>query len=224
MEIVNQFITQSIMTLGITEFNLKKLTKTIENLLIKKKIATHQAIILNIQAQNLTVSQCAMLVELMSQFHLIVIGIQSNNVELIKFAHLSNLAIFNKENSKTNAHLSTNVTDEKFLPLIIESKISSQEQVYAKNQDLIILKIIKPHAEVLSDQNIAIYATAQGKLFAGISGNKSATIFIRDFQASLVSIAGIYKTFDHIPASLYQKSVLIYLKDDVLIFKTDDKL
>ena len=51
-------------------------------------------------------------------------------------------------------------------------------------------------AEVIADGSIHVYAPLRGRALAGASGNAQARIFSLAMEAELVSIAGIYRTFD----------------------------
>ncbi|MBC7207687.1 MAG: septum site-determining protein MinC, partial [Methyloversatilis sp.] len=63
--------------------------------------------------------------------------------------------------------------------------------------DLVVLAMVSAGAEVIADGNIHIYAPLRGRALAGASGNTQARIFTTCFEAELVSIAGVYKTFEH---------------------------
>ena len=68
----------------------------------------------------------------------------------------------------------------------------------------------------MADGNIHVYAPMRGRALAGVSGDKSAEIFILDMQAQLVSVAGVYRTFESkLPAGLNKKPVRISLNDDL---------
>ena len=58
----------------------------------------------------------------------------------------------------------------------------------------------------------------RGRALAGANGNRHARIFIHSMQAELVSVAGIYRTFEQdLPAHLNHKPVQVYLQDDRLV-------
>jgi len=56
-------------------------------------------------------------------------------------------------------------------------------------------------AEVIADGHIHIYAPLRGRALAGATGDAEARIFTTCFEAELVSIAGVYKTFEHSASS-----------------------
>lgn len=96
--------------------------------------------------------------------------------------------------------------------LIIDRPLRSGQQVYAKGGDLIILAAVNPGAEVIADGNIHVYAPLRGRALAGARGNAEARILTTVFAAELVSIAGIYRTFeDGVPAKLANQPVQVKL-------------
>jgi len=95
---------------------------------------------------------------------------------------------------------------------IIDRPLRSGQQVYAKGGDLIILAAVNPGAEVIADGNIHIYAPLRGRALAGARGNTEARILTTVFAAELVSIAGIYRTFEEgVPAKLANQPVQVRL-------------
>lgn len=80
--------------------------------------------------------------------------------------------------------------------LVVERPLRSGQRVYARGRDLVLLAGISPGAEVIADGNIHCYGPLRGRALAGASGDATARIFATDFQAELVSIAGVYRTFE----------------------------
>ena len=96
--------------------------------------------------------------------------------------------------------------------MIIDRPLRSGQQVYARGGDLIILAAVNPGAEVIADGNIHVYAPLRGRALAGARGNAEARILTTVFAAELVSIAGIYRTFeDGVPAKLANQPVQVRL-------------
>lgn len=101
--------------------------------------------------------------------------------------------------------------------IVIDTPIRTGQQVYAENADLIVLGMVSEGAEVMADGNIHIYAPMRGRALAGEKGDNTARIFIQSMQAELVSIAGIYRVFEHnLPPHLHKKAVRIELQDNKL--------
>jgi septum site-determining protein MinC len=80
--------------------------------------------------------------------------------------------------------------------IILDRPLRSGQRFYAKGSDLIVTAMISAGAEVIADGNIHVYAPLRGRALAGASGDKQARIFTTSMEAELVSIAGIYRTFE----------------------------
>ena len=102
--------------------------------------------------------------------------------------------------------------------VVIRQPIRTGQQVYAENADLIVLAMVSVGAEIIADGNIHVYAPLRGRALAGAAGNKKARIFVQHMQAELVSVAGVYRTFEQdLPADLRNQAVQVYLEDDKLV-------
>ena len=95
---------------------------------------------------------------------------------------------------------------------IISRPLRSGQQVYARGSDLVVLAAVNAGAEVIADGSIHIYAPLRGRALAGASGSTSARIFTTRFEAELVSIAGVYRTFEAgVPGEFAGKPVQVQL-------------
>lgn len=102
--------------------------------------------------------------------------------------------------------------------MIIDRPLRSGQQVYARGGDLVILAAVNPGAEVIADGNIHVYAPLRGRALAGARGNAQARILTTVFAAELVSIAGIYRTFeDGVPAKLANQPVQVRLAQEPVV-------
>lgn len=81
--------------------------------------------------------------------------------------------------------------------MVVDKPLRSGQQVYAKGRDLVVMAMVNPGAEVISDGNIHIYATLRGKAIAGARGNTEARIFALAMEPELISIAGVYRTSEN---------------------------
>lgn len=81
--------------------------------------------------------------------------------------------------------------------MIIDTPVRAGQRIYARGCDLVITAAVNNGAEVIADGSIHIYAPLRGRALAGASGNADARIFTTLMGAELVSIAGIYRTFDN---------------------------
>jgi septum site-determining protein MinC len=95
--------------------------------------------------------------------------------------------------------------------------VRSGQQVYARDRDLIVTGAIANGAEVIADGNIHIYGSLRGRAMAGAQGDQKARIFVSDFRAELVAIAGQYRVFEQIPDNLEGQSVQCWLDGEKLM-------
>jgi len=86
--------------------------------------------------------------------------------------------------------------------MLIDTPVRAGQRIYARGTDLIITASVNNGAEVIADGSIHIYAPLRGRALAGAMGNTEARIFAMAMEAELVSIAGIYRTFENGPPAL----------------------
>ena len=86
-------------------------------------------------------------------------------------------------------------------PLVIDRPLRSGQQVHAHDRDLIVLALVSHGAEVIADGDIHVYAPLRGRARAGAAGKADARIYTTTMEAQLLSIAGIYRTFDEPPGA-----------------------
>ncbi|WP_063672224.1 septum site-determining protein MinC [Dyella thiooxydans] len=98
-----------------------------------------------------------------------------------------------------------------------EGAVRSGQQVYARDRDLIVTGAIANGAEVIADGNIHIYGGLRGRAMAGAQGDEKARIYVSDFRAELVAIAGHYRVFEQIPKDLEGQSVQCWLDGEKLM-------
>jgi len=99
--------------------------------------------------------------------------------------------------------------------ITLDKPLRSGQRFYAKGSDLIVTAMISAGAEVIADGNIHIYAPLRGRALAGASGDKTARIFTTCLEAELVSVAGIYRTFEAgVPAELARQPATVCLIED----------
>ncbi len=96
--------------------------------------------------------------------------------------------------------------------MIVERPLRSGQQVYARGADLVLLAGMSNGAEVIADGSIHCYGPLRGRAIAGAQGDTTARILSTNFGPEIVSIAGIYKTFENgIPAALAGKPAHVRL-------------
>ena len=99
--------------------------------------------------------------------------------------------------------------------MIIDMPVRAGQRIYARGCDLIITATVNNGAEVIADGSIHVYATLKGRALAGASGNADARIFAQSMQPELVSIAGVYRTFEEgVPSDLARQPAQIRLVGD----------
>ncbi len=102
--------------------------------------------------------------------------------------------------------------------VVIKQPVRTGQQVYAKNADLIVLAMVNVGAEIIADGNIHVYAPLRGRALAGANGDTSSRIFVQSMEAELVSVAGVYRTFEqNLPTDLQSKPVQVYLEESKLV-------
>ncbi|MEX5745677.1 septum site-determining protein MinC [Massilia sp. X63] len=101
--------------------------------------------------------------------------------------------------------------------MIIDTPVRAGQRVYARGSDLIVTAVVNNGAEIIADGSIHVYAQLNGRALAGASGNPEARIFALSMEPELVSIAGVYRTFDDgFPNDLSRQPAQIRLVGDRL--------
>ena len=104
------------------------------------------------------------------------------------------------------------------IALLYDQPVRSGQRVYARNRDLIVMNAVGAGAEVMADGCVHIYGSLRGRALAGARGEKTARVFCQEFNAELVSIAGVFRVFETIPAELAGQPVKAWLAGDDLHF------
>ncbi len=87
--------------------------------------------------------------------------------------------------------------------MFVDRPVRSGQQVYARGGDLVLLAGMSNGAEVIADGSIHCYGPLRGRALAGAQGNDRARILATNFGPEIVSIAGVYRTFEQgIPAAI----------------------
>ncbi|MYM40729.1 septum site-determining protein MinC [Duganella qianjiadongensis] len=99
--------------------------------------------------------------------------------------------------------------------MIIDTPVRAGQRIYARGCDLVITAVVNNGAEIIADGSIHVYNTLNGRALAGASGNPDARIFAMGMAPELVSIAGVYRTFeDGFPAEYARTPAQIRLSGD----------
>jgi len=107
--------------------------------------------------------------------------------------------------------------------MIIDAPVRGGQRIYARGSDLIVMAAVNPGAEIIADGSIHVYAPLRGRALAGASGNTEARIFAHSMEPELISIAGIYRTFEGgMPKEHAKRPTQIRLLGDKLDIKPID--
>jgi septum site-determining protein MinC len=105
------------------------------------------------------------------------------------------------------------------IPALIHSQtVRSGQRIYARNRDLIVNAGVGAGAEVMADGCLHVYGSLRGRAMAGAHGESAARVFCQEFHAELVSIAGVFRVFETIPAELAGMPVQAWLAGEDLHF------
>ena len=102
---------------------------------------------------------------------------------------------------------------------IISNPLRAGQQCFFEG-DIVALAPIHSGAEVIAKGHIHCYSAVNGRIIAGVNGDKSAKIFCQVGQPELISIAGIYMTKNQHPEYDLQAKRRCYysIKNDRLTF------
>ena len=75
---------------------------------------------------------------------------------------------------------------------IHRGQVRSGQQIYAKDQNLVVIGSVSAGAEIIADGNIHVYGSLRGRAIAGAKGHHQAQIYCQNLEAELVSINGNY--------------------------------
>ncbi|KON80465.1 septum site-determining protein MinC [Azoarcus sp. PA01] len=96
--------------------------------------------------------------------------------------------------------------------LFVDRPLRSGQQVYARGGDLVLFAGMSNGAEVIADGSIHCYGPLRGRAIAGAQGDPAARIISTNFGPEIVSIAGIFRTFEQgIPEAVAGRAALVRL-------------
>jgi septum site-determining protein MinC len=102
--------------------------------------------------------------------------------------------------------------------LMQHQPVRSGQRIYARHSDLVVTSTVGAGAEVIADGCVHIYGALRGRAVAGARGEVTARVFCQEFQAELISIAGVFRVFETLPPELVGKPVQAWLDGDDLRF------
>ena len=96
--------------------------------------------------------------------------------------------------------------------MYLDRSLRSGQQFYARGADLVVIGGVSPGAEIIADGSIHCYGPLRGRAIAGAQGDLGARVLATNFGPELVSIAGVYRTFEGgIPAAVAGKAAQVRL-------------
>jgi septum site-determining protein MinC len=161
------------------------------------------------------------LVRLLREQGMTPVGIQGGNEYHERLASKLYLGVFS-ENKSAPAKVAPSVQPAPVVDheaMLVDKPVRSGQQVYAKGRDLIVLAPVGPGAEVIADGNVHVYSTLRGRALAGVMGNEDARIFCKELKAELVSVAGLYRVSEDLPANVQNSPVQIRLAGRQLLIE-----
>jgi septum site-determining protein MinC len=102
--------------------------------------------------------------------------------------------------------------------LMQHQPVRSGQRVYARSRDLVVTATVGAGAEAIADGCVHVYGSLRGRAVAGARGETGARVFCQDFHAELVSVAGVFRVFETLPAELAGKPVQAWLEGEDLRF------
>ncbi len=95
----------------------------------------------------------------------------------------------------------------------IDRPVRAGQQIYAPEGDVVLMAGSNPGAEIIAAGSIHCWGPLRGRVLAGAGGNLEARIVATHFGPELVSIAGVYQTFENgLPASIANRPVQVKLQ------------
>ena len=158
---------------------------------------------------------------------MLAVGLASASAEIEALANAVNLPILSAFRPASQSAAAVEPVQRAAEPVDAESGIAamiqqqtvrSGQRIYARNRDLVITAGVGAGAEVIADGCVHIYGSLRGRAMAGARGQLSARVFCQEFHAELVSIAGVFRVFETIPAALAGKPVQAWLDGEDLHF------
>lgn len=174
------------------------------------------------------VAEIHAVIEAVRRVGMLPVGLAGDVVELETVASALNLPILSSFRTPTRpapvlepeqaAPTTPAPADSNVSTLIHNQPVRSGQRIYARNRDLIVNAGVAAGAEVMADGCLHIYGPLRGRAMAGARGDPATRVFCQEFDAELVSIAGVFRVFEAIPAELAGLPVQAWLADEDLHF------
>jgi septum site-determining protein MinC len=100
--------------------------------------------------------------------------------------------------------------------IIIARPVRSGQTILNPAGDVTIIGAVSSGAEIVAAGSIHVYGALRGRAIAGFSGGAGARIFCRKLEAELLSIDGLYRTAEEMPAEVRGQPVQAWLDGETL--------
>jgi len=205
---------QPIYLFEIKSFSLRDISEQIDFLNdTTPNLLTNAPIMLDLNRVEKTIKKqdLVKLVDYLKQQNINPIGAQCNALNIKKFIIELGLNHSKVENKKKADFLYSDIGTR-----VITQQVRSGQQIYAANENLVILNNVSAGAEVIADGSITIFGALRGRALAGAKGRENTQIICQSQQAQLISIQGQYMVDEQLPNS--GNACRFYIKEDRLEF------
>jgi len=103
---------------------------------------------------------------------------------------------------------------------LIKGRVRSGQEIHAQDCDLVITGDVSPGSVVVADGSIHIHGALRGRAIAGANGDAASSIFCQTLSAELISVGGVYKLNDALPADYIGTSCAVSLHDEKMVFES----
>ncbi len=152
---------------------------------------------------------------------LLAAGISHDNIRLDELARAVNMPVltqFRPQRRPATAPKAVETPPAAEPALMHHQPVRSGQRIYARQRDLIVTTTVGAGAEVMADGCVHVYAALRGRAMAGVRGDTTARVFCQQFNAALVSIAGVFRVFETLPDELAGQPVQAWLEGEDLRF------
>ena len=170
---------------------------------------------LNRLSQPITLAILSQWIDYLKQQCIHVMGVQSQDQQVKPLVQQLDLTY--SQGNKTASKPSIDFKDSDIASKIITHPIRSGQQIYAANENLIILNNVGAGAEVIADGSITIFGALRGRAIAGAKGRENTQIICQSQTAELISIQGQYMVNEQLPRA--DVAFRFFLNDDRLQFE-----
>jgi septum site-determining protein MinC len=168
-----------------------------------------------------SVEEMRAVIEIVRRAGMLSVGLAQGGASVEALAHELDIPVFThiRAPNKPVPVVQPAPAPEPALPALMQHQpVRSGQRVYARNRDLIVTATVAAGAEVMADGCVHVYGPLRGRVMAGAHGDTAARVFCQAFNAELVSIAGVFRVFETIPAELAGVPVQAWLAGEDLRF------